>query len=129
MTPPDEHARWARYEHSLKQLLVDDEIMLVAEILSDPDPAMAQSAIARHIDRRAAAMHQEAQYPAWAKRIAGPVNRYPFLARRLREWSLFRAITLASDCFAAVSRLVEVCTGQRWFRLAIPRVSIVRSLT
>ena len=56
---------------------------------------MAQSAIARHIDRRAAAMHQEARYSAWAKRIAGPVNRYPFLARRLREWTLFRVITLA----------------------------------
>jgi hypothetical protein len=70
-----------------------DEADLVREVLTDPDRTMAQSAVLRHIDRRAAGLPPGPAHKRWAETMAQTLVRYPFLTRRLQEWSLFRAIT------------------------------------
>lgn len=91
---PNEHVRFAAYLDELRQVADADEVDLVRGILTDPDPTMAQSAVLRHLDHRAAGLCLEPAYEEWAEAMAQAVVRHPFLVRRLREWSLFRAITL-----------------------------------
>ncbi|WP_418955432.1 hypothetical protein [Streptomyces tritici] len=92
---PPEHARFAAYLAELERVADADEFALVTEVLRDPDHAMAQSAVVRHVDRRAAALHLRPDYLRWAEGMAGATGaQHPFLARRLQEWSLFRAIAL-----------------------------------
>ncbi|MFE0653942.1 hypothetical protein ACFVZH_35815 [Streptomyces sp. NPDC059534] len=91
---PAEHLRFWDYLSKLEQATEADEVDLVSEVLTDPDQAMAQSAVVRHLDRRAGDLHCAPAYVPWAERMAQATTRYPFLTRRLREWSLFRAIAL-----------------------------------
>lgn len=55
---------------------------------------MAQSAVLRYLDSRAADLHSGPAYESWASKMTQATTRYPFLTRRLHEWSLFRAVTL-----------------------------------
>lgn len=48
----------------------------------------------RHLDRRAAASHATPEYTAWAESMAVATAGHAFLADRLREWTLFRAVHL-----------------------------------
>jgi hypothetical protein len=91
---PAEHRRFHGYLHALGQVRDAGEAGLVAPILADPDQAMAQSAVASHIDRRAAALCLGSAYEPWAQSMTRTTSGYPFLEQRLREWTLFRAITL-----------------------------------
>ncbi|MFB6628492.1 hypothetical protein ACFCWY_01195 [Streptomyces sp. NPDC056362] len=107
---PDEHARFAAYLEKLRQVTDAGEVDLVRRVLTDPDPTMAQSAVLRHLDRRAAALHLEPAYQEWAQAMDRATTGSPFLAQRLREWALLRAITLelpwqAGDLLAASHRL------------------------
>jgi hypothetical protein len=40
-------------------------------------------------------LHQDPEYVSWAQKMASTIDQHPFAAKRLREWSLFRSITLA----------------------------------
>jgi hypothetical protein len=91
---PDEHDRFAAYLDQLRHVADPDEAELVSRVLTDPDQAMAQSAVLRHLDRRAAELHTSPAFEVWAQAMAQATNNYPFLAQRLREWSLLRAVTL-----------------------------------
>ncbi|MFC9331680.1 hypothetical protein [Kitasatospora sp. NPDC057015] len=91
---PTEHLRFRDYLSELEQATEADEVDLVSEVLTDPDQTMAQSAVVRHLDRRAADLHYGPAYEPWAEKMTRATTRYPFLTRRLREWSLFRAVTL-----------------------------------
>ncbi|MYX93789.1 hypothetical protein GT045_02925 [Streptomyces sp. SID486] len=91
---PDEHVRFAVYLDKLQQVAVPDEVDLVARVLTDPDRTMAQSAVLRHLDGRAAYLHPGPGYEAWAQAMTQATIDHPFLAQRLREWSLLRAISL-----------------------------------
>ncbi|MCX5214753.1 hypothetical protein OG689_36780 [Kitasatospora sp. NBC_00240] len=91
---PAEHLRFRAYLSALEQVTDSDESDLVSEVLTDSDQAMAQSAVIRHFDRRAADLHPEPAYEPWAASMARATVRHPFLTRRLQELSLFRAITL-----------------------------------
>ncbi|MFJ8049129.1 hypothetical protein [Streptomyces luteogriseus] len=91
---PAEHARFAAYLVELEQVADADESALVGEVLADPDPVMARAAVVRHLDRRAARLWREPGWEEWAEVMARVVIGHPFLVRRLREWSLFRAIAL-----------------------------------
>lgn len=55
---------------------------------------MAQSAVLRYLDHRAADLHPGPAYQEWAQAMTQATIDHPFLAQRLREWSLFRAVTL-----------------------------------
>ncbi|MFE2296869.1 hypothetical protein ACFXAW_01575 [Streptomyces sp. NPDC059445] len=91
---PDEHIRFAAYLVQLDQVAEADEIDLVCHVLSDPDRTMAQSAVVRHVDRRAEDLHPGPAYEAWVWAMAQAAGDRPFLIRRLEEWSLFRAVRL-----------------------------------
>ncbi|MET8288366.1 hypothetical protein ABZV80_24355 [Streptomyces sp. NPDC005132] len=59
---PDEHARFAAYLHMLEHVTDAVEAVLVRRVLTDPDEAMAQSAVLRHLDRRAAGLYSTPVY-------------------------------------------------------------------
>jgi len=92
---PPEHLRFAAYLHSLEQVHDEEEPDLVTAILTDPDPTMAQSAIVRHLDRRATDLLESPEYITWAQSMTRVLEPRPFLVQRLHEWSLFRAVALA----------------------------------
>ncbi|MCX2184129.1 hypothetical protein KV205_26885 [Streptomyces sp. SKN60] len=100
---PAEHLRFAAHLRALERVSDADEADLVGEVLADPDRTMAQSAVLRHLDRRAADLHHEPAYEPWAASMTRATLHHPFLTRRLREWSLLRALTL----------------GQRWHQDAL----------
>ena len=83
-----------RHPAALERVADIDEAGLISEVLSDPDQAMAQSAALRYLDRRANGLHPGPAYEPWAEMMTRATTRYPFLAQRLREWALFRAVTL-----------------------------------
>ncbi len=91
---PDEHVRFAAYLDKLEHVADANEVNLVSRVLSDPDQTMAQSAVLRHLDRRAAGLYPGPAYEGWAQAMTQATIDHPFLAQRLREWSLFRAVTL-----------------------------------
>ncbi|MDX2646344.1 hypothetical protein PV341_22835 [Streptomyces sp. PA03-1a] len=91
---PDEHVRFAAYLDKLGHVTVANELDLVSSVLTDPDQTMAQSAVLRHLDRRAAGLYPGPAYEEWAQAMTQAAIDHPFLAQRLREWLLFRAITL-----------------------------------
>ncbi|WP_031105795.1 hypothetical protein [Streptomyces sp. NRRL S-146] len=91
---PAEHVRFAAYLVELEQVADADESALVGGVLADPDPVMAGAAVVRHLDRRAAELFPAPLWEEWAGGMGRVVTGHPFLVRRLREWSLFRAIAL-----------------------------------
>ena len=91
---PAEHRRFHGYLRALDQVRDADETDLVTRVLADPDQAMAQAAVVRHIDCRAANLYPGPAYEPWAQSMTRITSGYPFLELRLREWTLFRAITL-----------------------------------
>jgi hypothetical protein len=91
---PAEHTRFAAYTRALEQVAAPDEPDLIRRVLADPDQTMAQSAIVGHIDRQAAPRYLTPAYDAWAQSAAQVTADRPFLAQRLREWTLLRAIAL-----------------------------------
>ncbi|WP_331743816.1 hypothetical protein OH809_43915 (plasmid) [Streptomyces sp. NBC_00873] len=93
-TAPAEHERFAEYLHALAMVSDAEETALVAAVLGDPDQVMAQSAVVRHLDARAATLHRDPEFCTWARRMAAAVDLHPFAAQRLREWSLISAIAL-----------------------------------
>ena len=91
---PAEHVRFAAYLSALEQVSDADEVDLIREVLTDPDQTMAQSAALPHLDRRANDLCPEAAYEPWATSMAQATATRPFLAQRLQEWALFRAVVL-----------------------------------
>lgn len=91
---PDEHVRFAAHLDQLQQVADADEADLVSRVLTDPDRTMARSAVLRHLDRRAAGLYRGPDYEEWARAMRRVTFDHPFLTQRLREWSLFRAVTL-----------------------------------
>ncbi|MEV0125106.1 hypothetical protein AB0I16_26825 [Streptomyces sp. NPDC050703] len=98
---PAEHLRFTRYLRLLDSVTEAEENDLVAHILGDPDAAMADSAVCRHLDRRAAALLRDPLYPSWADAFGRAVARSAFLTRRMREWSLLRDVVLDEPWAAA----------------------------
>ncbi|MFJ9902596.1 hypothetical protein ACIRVK_06765 [Streptomyces sp. NPDC101152] len=91
---PDEHVRFAAYLSKLGDVVDSDEVNLVSRVLTDPDQTMAQSAVLQHLDRRATDLYSGPSYDGWAQAMTRATIDHLFLAQRLHEWSLFRAVTL-----------------------------------
>ncbi|MEU2391191.1 hypothetical protein [Streptomyces sp. NPDC007369] len=81
----------------------------VAAVLRDPDPVMAESAVVTHLDRRATRLLADEGFPAWAGAMAAVLGDRAFPARRLREWTLLRAIGRAEPWSAA-----ELAAASDW---------------
>lgn len=91
---PPEHARFTAYTVQLENSTPAGEPALVRRVLTDPDRTMVEAAVTRHLDRRAAAIHATPEYTEWAESMAAATAGHAFLADRLREWSLLRAVCL-----------------------------------
>ncbi|MER8009496.1 hypothetical protein [Streptomyces sp. NPDC094149] len=91
---PAEHQRFAGYLRVLEAAAEEDESDLVSAVLRDQDQVMADSAVGRHLDRRAAQLLTDPHFTRWAQAMAEGVGERGFLTRRLREWSLLRSIVL-----------------------------------
>jgi hypothetical protein len=90
---PAEHARFHGYIRALFQVADANECDLVRTVLDDPDHAVAQSAVIRHIDRTAEQLGSDGdRYAQWHERIAPVIQGHELIRRRLEEWSLFNAI-------------------------------------
>ncbi|MFJ3879008.1 hypothetical protein ACIPW5_16250 [Streptomyces sp. NPDC090077] len=73
------------------------EAVVVAEVLRDRDPVMAQSAVVTHLDRRAVRLRPGAAYQDWARALRGALVGHPFPARRLGEWTLLKAVEAGGE--------------------------------
>ncbi|MCZ4099691.1 hypothetical protein C8250_002465 [Streptomyces sp. So13.3] len=91
---PAEHQRFARYLQALEAVAEPDEAGLVATVLRDEDATTADSAVGRHLDRRAADLLPDPRFTAWAQTLTEVIADRDFLACRLREWTLLRTIAL-----------------------------------
>ncbi|MEU9036087.1 hypothetical protein AB0D45_14465 [Streptomyces sp. NPDC048352] len=89
--------RW-RYARHLDRLAAAGvagpaaEAVAVADVLRDPDPVMAQSAVVTHLDRRAVRLLPGAGFHDWARALLLVLDGHAFPARRLREWTLLKAL-------------------------------------
>ncbi|WP_327308401.1 hypothetical protein OG730_37170 [Streptomyces sp. NBC_01298] len=100
-TPP-EHWRYARHLESLAAVSGQPaEAEAVAAVLCDPDLVMAESAVVTHLDRRAAGLLADEAFPAWAQAVGAAIGGRTFAARRLREWTLLKAVTRGEPWSAA----------------------------
>ena len=119
---PSEHRRFARYLHALEAVAETGEADLVAAVLRDRDTAMAESAVGRHMDRRASELLTDPAFTGWAHAMAEVIAERDFLTRRLREWSLLRSIVLGEPW------AVEKVTGASdWFQRLATTTQIVSS--
>ncbi|MEU9105066.1 hypothetical protein AB0D54_11975 [Streptomyces xanthophaeus] len=102
---PPEHWRYARHLESLAAVAgrtgESGEAEVVAAVLRDPDPVMAESAVVTHLDRRAARLLADEGFPAWARAMTPVLAGRAFPERRLREWKLLKAITRGEPWSAA----------------------------
>jgi hypothetical protein len=113
-----EHARLARYLEALEDVAEADELDLVAAVLRDENATMADSAVARHLDRRAADLLTDPRFTAWAHTLSEVIAGRDFLARRLREWTLLRSVALDKPWTAE-----ELIGASDWFqRVATARI-------
>ncbi|WP_280404336.1 hypothetical protein [Nocardia brasiliensis] len=112
MSPePAEHLRYARYLNELAQTSAQTELATMGVVLEDPDTVMAESAIVHHIDRRAARLLTDEAFPDWAARVAEVIDGRAFVARRLREWILLRAVSTGQAWTAE-----EILDASDWFQ-------------
>lgn len=109
----DEHLRFARHLEALALVDGEGEAELVAAVLRDPDPVMAESAVARHLDRRAAELVSSSgqRFEDWVRAMAAEVNGRAFLDRRLGEWALLRSIAVGGPWSPE-----EVIAASDWFQ-------------
>ncbi|MFD4656015.1 hypothetical protein ACFWP2_10330 [Kitasatospora sp. NPDC058444] len=91
---PDEHVRFARYRRAFAEVAPEDAAGLAARVLTDPETSMASCAVCEYLNRRAAELLTEPDFPAWHRELAGVVAGDPFSVRRLRDWALLRRIAL-----------------------------------
>ncbi|MFD5148778.1 hypothetical protein [Streptomyces sp. NPDC058401] len=99
---PSEHWRYARHLENLAAVSGQPgEAEAVAAVLRDPDLVMAESAVVTHLDRRAAGLLADEAFPAWAQAIGAALGGRTFAARRLREWTLLKAVTRGEPWSAA----------------------------
>lgn len=118
---PVEHQRFARHLRALASVPPAAEAALVATVLRDEDAQMGQSAVIRHVDRRAAELLADSRFAAWADSMATVIADSDFLTRRLREWTLLRAIVLDEPWSAG-----ELADASDWFQrtaVASPKVT------
>ncbi|WP_433579558.1 hypothetical protein [Nocardia brasiliensis] len=121
---PAEHLRYVRYLYELALTSAQTEIATMGVVLEDPDTVMAEAAIVHHIDRRAAQLLTDDTFPDWAAHVAEVIDGRAFMARRLREWTLLRAISTgqawteeeildASDWFQRKAAEITACLPVR----------------
>ncbi|KOU30176.1 hypothetical protein ADK52_04790 [Streptomyces sp. WM6372] len=112
-----EHWRYGRHLEALAAAAAGaggaGEADAVAAVLRDRDPVMAESAVVTHLDRRAAHLLTDPSFPGWARAMGTAIGARAFPARRLREWTLLKAITDGEPWAAA-----ELTAASDWCQRA-----------
>ncbi|WP_329192911.1 MULTISPECIES: hypothetical protein [unclassified Streptomyces] len=106
---PPERWRYARHLAALAAAAAGEAVALaeaveaeaVAVVLRDPDPVMAESAVVTHLDRRAVRLPADGRFPGWARAMEPALHGRLFPSRRLREWTLLKAIAAGEPWSAA----------------------------
>ncbi|MFF9052236.1 hypothetical protein ACF09Z_13915 [Streptomyces erythrochromogenes] len=101
---PSEHWRYARHLESLAAVPggnAEAEAEVATAVLGDPDRVMAEAAVVTHLDRRAVGLLADDGFTVWARAMSGVLAGRPFPERRLREWSLLKAVTRGEPWSAA----------------------------
>ncbi|MFH0518437.1 hypothetical protein ACHBTE_14805 [Streptomyces sp. M41] len=119
---PAEHRRFAEYLRALEAVAEEDEAGLVAAVLADQDAVMADGAVGRHLDRRAAQLLTGPRFTSWARAMSEVIDARAFLTRRLREWTLLRAVALGEPWTAG-----ELTGASDWFQRAASATPAVTS--
>ena len=83
---------------------------------------MAESAVCRHLNRRAAQLLTAPAFTAWSHMMATVIAERDFLTRRLREWGLLRSIALGEPWAAE-----DVTAASDWFQRTATTTQIVSS--
>jgi hypothetical protein len=117
-----EHRRFACYLQALEAVAEADEADLVAAVLRDQDTTMADSAVGRHLDRRAVDLLTGPAFTAWARTMTGVIADRDFLTLRLREWTLLRTIALGKPWAAE-----DLTSASDWFQRMATTLQIVAS--
>ncbi|MET7725718.1 hypothetical protein [Streptomyces mirabilis] len=119
---PAEHGRFACYLQALEAVAEADEADLVAAVLRDQDMTMADSAVCRHLDRRAADVLTGPAFTAWARTMTEVFADRDFLTLRLREWILLRTIALGRPWTAE-----DLTSASDWFQRTATTMRLVVS--
>lgn len=90
--PAEGHVRFHELSAAVREGQPDDDVALLAILLAEPDRLMAESVLASLVDTRAEALGSAASFAAWAEPVLNAVDTDGFIARRVREWSLFKAL-------------------------------------
>jgi hypothetical protein len=98
---PAEHARFHDHIRELSHVSDIDECRLLETVLGDSDQVMAESAVLRHLDRKAATLENADAFEQWSRRVSPVLDQHALLARRLRDWSLHYAIIAGGHWSAA----------------------------
>lgn len=86
----DEHVRHAIYLDALRGASPRVERDVISGVLSDPDLAMRESALASYFDDAVLRMESVEEVEEWADRIGDLIADSRFLASRLDEWKLLK---------------------------------------
>ena len=89
--PTDGHARFHQLSAAVRDDVPDDAPALLAALLAEPDRVMAESVLASLVDRRAEGL-DSAAFAAWAALVVDAAGAGGFIARRVQEWGLFKAL-------------------------------------
>ncbi|MEV0192805.1 hypothetical protein AB0I39_30270 [Kitasatospora purpeofusca] len=96
---------------------MEDAAALVTRVLTDPERGMANSAVCEYLDRRATELLTDPGYPSWCLEMTGPVAVDDFSARRLREWTLLRAMTMdepwGTEALLEASNWLQLHTAEK----------------
>jgi hypothetical protein len=90
--PADGHARFDELSTAVRESGPGDDPALIATILAEPDRLMAESVLTSFVDSRAELLDSAASLARWAEPLLDAVGDDGFIARRVREWSLFKAL-------------------------------------
>ncbi|WP_344617102.1 hypothetical protein [Dactylosporangium salmoneum] len=90
--PADGHARFRQLSAAVRESGPGDDSALLAALLTEPDRLMAESVLMSLVDTRAEGLSSAASFAAWAEPVVDAVGADGFIARRVQEWALFKAL-------------------------------------
>jgi hypothetical protein len=88
----DGHARFHQLSAAVRECGPHDDPALLAALLAEPDRPMAESVLISLIDTRAEGLGSATSFAAWAEPVVDAVGVDGFIARRVQEWALFKAL-------------------------------------
>ncbi|MFG2039052.1 hypothetical protein [Dactylosporangium sp. NPDC048998] len=109
--PADGHARFHQLSAAVRECGPDDDPALLAVLLAEPDRVMAESVLTSLVDSRAEGLGSAASFAAWAAPVLDAVGADGFIARRVQEWGLFKAlqsgVSVDREALAAASNWLQ----------------------